>query len=260
MMTVARKGPPCIESRTCTGGLWGLDRTEQICQMAEHFTMRFLEHRDPDGDGFLRRLTLYENGHHARLLARLAEDWHIERLGELRQRGPLSSDPRARLPHACSDHYRHGVRVDALGDRATRTIGLSPTLVQPRDLLKVGEITAAACWVPEATTLLLLARSRGWLPPRQRDVVVAAIQRLPPELRWPTYSSLFRHRKVTRPEILARAAHRFGIDAEIQTDRDVQIVQRTISTRLRSVRKDPSRRKVQRILREISGIPPSRRR
>jgi hypothetical protein len=241
---ITRKRPLCIESTTCTGGLWRINGMEENRAEAEYLMRRFQEYGDPEGDGSLRRLTLYEQGRHARLLTRLSEDWQRERLGDLKQRGIFSSDPHARLPYLCSDHLRHALRVDVILDRAIRTMNLDPPAIQARDLLGVAEITASACWVPEATTLFLLALSRRWIPWEKRDHVVLAIQKLPPELRWPTCSSLFRLRKVTGPEALAQAVRRFGIAAAVHSDRDLQIAQRKIGIRLRALRKNPSRRKV----------------
>jgi hypothetical protein len=239
---IARKRPLCIEASTCAGGLWGIADTGQIRAEAEYLMLRFQEYGDPDGDGFLRRLTLYDQGRHARLLTRLAEDWQRERIHELRQRGVISSDPVARLPCMCSDHLRHALRVDVVLDRAIRTIGIDPASIHARDLLAVGEITASACWVPEATTLLVLALSRGWVGWGLRDRVVAAVQAMPPELRWPTSGSLFQ--QSTPTPVLELKTQRFGVEVSIQTVRDAQVAQRKIATRLRSLRENPTRRTV----------------
>jgi hypothetical protein len=205
---------------------------------------RFLEYGSRDGDGLLRRLTLYKRGQHSRVLSQLAEDWQRERLGELRKRGIFSPDLRARLPLLCGDHLRHALRVDVALDRAMRTIDFDLATLPLRDLLAVGEITAAACWVPEITTLLVLALSRRWLRWKLRDEIVTAIQALPPEVRWPTWSSLFRLRRVTDPAALEQAVRRFGIAAAVRSDRDLQIAQRKIGIRLRDLRKSPSRSRV----------------
>jgi len=143
------------------------------------------------------------------------------------------------MPRLCGEHLRHALRVDLALDRAKRDLGLDIGALECRDAVHVGEITAAACWVPELTSLLLLARYRRWITPKVRDEVVAVVQRLPRDFRWPANSSLFH--TPGRPSGQDRKEHRRAASA----------IQRAASARARAVRRSPSRRQVKAILKSL---------
>lgn len=232
--SIPRIARPCRTSPRCTGGLWTLPTMVAIADEAKALMELFLERGDLPG--FYLREQLYNERRHAEVLGRVSEDWAREASERLMRRKFVDSDPHERMPRLCGEHLRHALRVDLALDRGERDLGLDVGGLECRDALHVGEITAAACWVPELTSLLLLARRRRWITPQVRDEVVAAVQRLPRDFRWPVRSSLFH--TPGRPSAGERAEHR----------RTASVVQRDASARVREVRRSPSRRRVKAII------------